>query len=111
MSYDQIFCRRLEVKILQDLLERISYNKNGWYLIDQSAYKKMLFYKLQIDFCEKLKEYYHRSKHYYLDREFNYKTFTTILRQICKFNSIKISSHVRYINSTYTNEYTILIQQ
>ena len=47
MSYDQIFCRRLEVKILQDLLERISYNKNGWYLIDQNAYKKMLFYKLE----------------------------------------------------------------
>jgi hypothetical protein len=107
----QIFCKHIDIQILYDLFERISYKKNGCYLIDQNAYKKMLFYELQIDFVLRLKEYYHKSKHYYLEREINYKTFTTILRQICKFNSIQINSHVRYINSNYINEYIIFIQQ
>ena len=107
----QIFCKQMDVKILHELLERISYNKDGLYLVDHNAYKKLVFYKLQFGFCEMLKEYYHKSKHYYLERELNYKTFTTILRQLCKFNSIQITSHVRYINSIYINEYTIFIQQ
>ena len=51
MSYDQIFCRQLEVEILQDLLERISYNKNGWYLIDQNAYKKCYFISYNMIFA------------------------------------------------------------
>ena len=105
------FCKQMDVKILHELLERISYNKNGFYLVDNNAYKKLVFYKLQFDFCDRLKEYYHKSKHYYLEREFNYKTFTTIIRQVCKFNSIQIASHVRYINSNYVNEYTIFILQ
>ena len=111
MSYEQIFCRKFDVTILHNLLEQISYNNNGWYLIDHNAYKKIIFYNLHIDFFESLKEYYHKSKHYYLEREFNYKTFTTILRQVCKFNSIQINSNVRYINSKYINEYNIFIRQ
>lgn len=108
MGYDQIFCKHIDIQILYDLLEQISYKKNGCYLIDNNAYKKFLFYELQIDFFEYLREHYHISKRYYIDRELNYNRFTTILTQVCKFNSIQINSHVRYINSNYISEYNIL---
>ena len=109
MSYDQLFCIPIDIPMLRRFFDRISQDKNGSYLIDYNAYKKMLFHDLQSVFCELLKPYYHKSKHFYLDRELTYKAFATILRQVCKYNSIKITSRVRYIESLYTIEYTIFM--
>ena len=109
MSYDQLFCKKIDIQMLGRFFDKISQKKNGSYLIDYNAYKKMVFHDLHPVFCEQLKPYYHKSKHFYLDRELTYKAFTTILRQVCKYNSIKISSRVRYIESIYTNEYTIFM--
>ena len=109
MSYDQLFCRPIDIPMLRRFFDKISQDKNGSYLIDYNAYKKMLFHDLQYVFREQLKPYYHKSKHFYLDRELTYKSFATILRQVCKYNSIKITSRVRYIESIYTNEYTIFM--
>ncbi len=36
-----------------------------------------------------------------------YNAFTTIIRQVCKFNSIKSVPRVRYIESLYMNEYAV----
>lgn len=109
MSYDQLFCKPIDNQMLRSFFDKISQEKNGSYLIDYNAYKKMLFHNLQSIFCEQLKPYYHQSKQFYLDREITYKAFATILRQVCKYNSIKITSRVRYIESIYTNEYTIFM--
>ena len=109
MSYDQLFCRPIDLPMLRRFFDKISQEKNGSYLIDYNTYKKMLFNNLKSEFCELLKPYYHKSKHYYLERDMNYNAFTTIIRQVCKFNSIKITSRVRYIESLYTIEYTIFI--
>jgi hypothetical protein len=109
MSYDQLFCKPVDTWILRNFFEKISQEKNGSYLIDYNAYKKMLFHNLQTTFFEQLRPYYQKSKHFYLDRELTYKAFATILRQVCKYNSIKITSRVRYIESIYTNEYTIFM--
>jgi hypothetical protein len=99
----------MDIPTLCSFFDRISYVKNGSYLIDYNAYKKMLFHNLQSVFCNWVKTYYHRSQHFYIDRELTYKSFTTIMRQVCKYNSIKITSHVRYIESVYYNEYTVFI--
>lgn len=109
MSYDQLFCRPIDLPMLRRFFDKISQEKNGSYLIDYNTYKKMLFHGLESMFCELLKPYYHKSKHFYLDRELTYKAFATILRQVCKYNSIKITSRVRYIESLYTIEYTIFM--
>ncbi len=109
MSCDQLFCKPMDSDLLLSFFSRIAYEKNGSYLIDYNAYKKVLFCNMQSEFCEQLKPYYHKSKHYYLDRELNYNAFTTIIRQVCKHHSIKITSRVRYIESNYTNEYTVFL--
>ena len=107
MSYDQVFCKSIDLEILYGFFDKITYKKNDTYLIDYNAYKKLVFHNLQTELCEQLKPYYYKSKHYYLERDLTYNSFTTIIRQVCKFNSIKIVPRVRYIESLYMNEYTV----
>ena len=59
----------------------------------------MLYHNLHTEFYNNLREYYQKSKHIYLDREFNYKTFTTVLRQLCKYTQITFDSCIKYKNS------------
>jgi len=107
MSYEQLFRKQFDTSILQELLEKITYKTNGTYLVDENVYKKMLFHGLEVEFYNQLREYYHKSKHFYLDRELNYKTFTTVLRQLCKYNQIPFDSRIKYMKSVYKNEYVI----
>jgi hypothetical protein len=107
MSYEQIFRKQIDLKILYDLFDNISVSKNGLHAVDVNVYKKMVFHNMHVEFCDKLKEYYHKSKQFYATRPFTYKSFTTILRQICKYNNVDIVSKVRYVDSEYSNEYVI----
>ena len=52
-----------------------------------------------IIFLSKIKKYYQPSKRMYLFREFNYKSFSTILRQICRINDVKYISKYLYEKS------------
>jgi len=108
MGQDQLFRKPPDNDILLRLLEEISYkNRNGGYIIDTNVYKKMLFNNLNAGFCNELAEFYHESKQHYVTRPLTYKSFATILRQICKANNIAIRSRVLYIESVYSTEYTI----
>ena len=110
MGQDQLFREPPDNDILLRLLEQISYkNRTGGYIIDTNVYKKMLFNNLYAEFCNELAEFYHESKQYYITRPFTYKSFATILRQICKANNIVIRSRVLYIESVYSTEYTIYL--
>ena len=109
MSYEQIFRKQIDLKILYDLFDQISVSKNGAYAINNNVYKKMVFHGLHTEFCQSMTEYYHKSKQFYATRPFTYKSFTTILRQICKYNNVDIVSKVRYIDSEYCNEYVIYL--
>jgi len=42
-----------------------------------------------------------------VERQHTYKTFCTILRQICKINNIKITTKTTYYNSSYYMDYYI----
>lgn len=107
MSYDQVFCKPIDPEILYGFFDKITYKKDDSYLIDYNAYKKLVFHNLQSEFRDQFKPYYYKSKYYYLERKLTYNSFATIIRQICKFNSIKIVSQIRYIESVYMNEYTV----
>ena len=108
MYPDQLFREPPDNDILSRLLEQISYkNRSGGYIIDTNVYKKMLFNNLQVEFCNELAGFYHDSKQYYITRPFTYKSFATILRQICKANNIVIRTRVMYIESVYSTEYIV----
>lgn len=104
---NQIFKKIVPEKVLFDLLEKICIKKEKYYLFDINAYKKLIFYNYQVEFCEELTEYYHLGKQFYLTRKMKYNSFTTILRQICKLCNIMYTSQIKYNESKYNIDYLI----
>jgi phosphomannomutase len=50
---------------------------------------------------------YHISKIFYVEREFKYNSFKTIVSQICKSNNILFSSQIKYNESKYNIHYFV----
>jgi hypothetical protein len=92
---------------MYELLEKTAAKNETSYVIDIITYKKIKYENLHIDFIEKIKDYYHHSKRYYVDRVFSYNSFTNILRQICKLNNIPFSKNITYSNSKHYIEYFV----
>lgn len=103
----QIFKENIPSKILFDLLEQICLKTDKYYLVDQTAFKKMLFLGLNEGFLQEILPNYHASKQFYITRKFNYNSFTNILRQMCKSNSVMFHSTIKYNESSYTIDYFV----
>jgi len=104
---NQIFKKNIPVDILYELLEKICVKNEKYYLVDHNSYKKMLYHHFYDEFCEKILEYYHVSKQFYLTRKLTYNSFTNIIRQICKSNNIMFTSNIIYNKSLYNIQYLI----
>lgn len=103
----QLFRTNVPPKLLFDLLEKICLKTDTYYLVDQNAYKKLLFYKYNEAFVEDIVEYYHYSKQFYVTREMTYASFINILRHICKNTGVMYSSNIKYNKSIYNINYNI----
>jgi len=103
----QIFKRTIPKDILFELLDKICLKKDKYYLIDMNAYRKLLFYELNVEFCEKIKKYYFAGKQFYIERKMTYNSFTNIVRQICKHLNIMYTSQIKYNESKYNIDYFI----
>lgn len=103
----QIFKNQVPIEILHELLEPVCLKTDKYYLIDLNAYRKIVFHDYHTSFCNKIKEYYHASKQFYIERKFTYNSFINIVRQICKSNNIMFSSQIRYNDSEYNIDYFI----
>ena len=106
----QIFKSEVPNDVLFFFLDNFCLKTDKYYVIDMNAYRKMLFHNYNVEFCNKLKEYYHLSKHFYLERKMTYNSFTTLLRQICKHNNIMFTSQIKYNESKYNIDYFIYFQ-
>lgn len=104
---NQVFKHQVPNRILFDLLDEICMKTDSYYLVDMNAYRKMLFHKYNESFCNELKEYYFLGKQIYVTRKLTYKSFTNIIRQICKHNSIAFTSQMKYNESKYTIIYLV----
>lgn len=103
----QIFKSIINKKILLDFLEKICVKTDKYFVINKSAFKKGMFNNLIADFYENIKPYYHISKRKYLENNSTYNNFCTVIRQICKFNSIMYNSQIKYDKSNYEILYYI----
>jgi hypothetical protein len=103
----QIFCKSVPNQILFNFLENVCLKTDKYYLFDLNAYRKMIFYGYHEEFCENLKEYYHLSKQFYLERKMTYNTIATIFRQICKNKNIAFTTKIKYNESVYNINYLI----
>lgn len=103
----QIFKKQVPIALLHELLDKVCLKTDKYYLVDVNAYRKIIFHEYNTAFCKTLKEYYHTSKQFYIERKFTYNSFTNIVRQICKSNNIMFSSQIKYSESEYNIDYFI----
>ena len=103
----QIFKQPVPTEKLMKLLENISQKHSKHYLFDNAAYKKGILNNLIPEFMSECSPYYHVAKQSYLEKKMSYTTFTTVLRQICKFNDIKFTSQIKYDKSIYNIDYYV----
>jgi hypothetical protein len=109
MSTNQIFKTDVPPDMLWRFLETNGLEKDGGYwLFTKAQYKKAVLLKTIEPFLLILEPYYHESKKHYIQRKMSYSHFTTILRQLCKFQKAGFQKNLVYDKSTYTIDYYFL---
>jgi len=103
----QIFKTKIPITILYDFLAKNAWEHKTYYVFDIDTYRKIKFNGNSTMFLDLVKEYYHNSKRYYTERNDTYNNFITVLRQICKNNSIAYTSLKLYQHSSYKISYHI----
>ena len=94
-------------KFLEFLNKYCEKTSNGYLIFSKMSFKKMKLDKVCQPFFDELKEYYHKSKRFYVDRSPIYKYFVTGLKQLCRQHIIPYTSRIIYVKSTYEIYYCI----
>ena len=87
--------------LLYDFLNDSGHKEVKYYIFSKTYFKSSCLKNKIAPFVQKLRECYFPSKLFYIDRKLTYKSFATILRQICKVNKIPIHSDIKYNKSAY----------
>jgi len=103
----QIFKKNVPNNLLFSLLESICLKNEKHYTLNVEFFKRGLFKETVQQFITDCIPYYHLSKRKYLEKKVTYNSFTTILRQICKYNNITYTSKIIYDKSSYGIVYYI----
>mgnify|MGYP003973387163 CR=1 FL=1 len=107
-----IIKKNFNTNLLINLINKISKfdDTNKYFILNNESYKKGQINNLIEEFINDIKEYYIKSKKFYLDRTINYKRFLTIIRQLCKSQNIKFEIKINYIKSKYEIIYYIYLE-
>ena len=103
----QIFKMRIPDEMFIEFLSLFCLKNDQHFTLNTDAYKKGVYNGVIQEFITECIPYYHISKRKYLDRKLTYNSFTTIIRQICKFNQFTYTSTIMYNKSTYDIVYFI----
>ena len=103
----QIFRKEYPKEHLMEFLDKYAEKKSNYYLLTKISFKKAVYDKSIVNFCFQLKKYYYRSKHKYLDKFQTYRSFMTIIRQICRYHHLGLASTIKYDKSDYEIVYYI----
>lgn len=103
----QIFRENVPINLLNNLLEKVCLKTEKYYLIDNNAFRKLVFHKHHEEFLDTILPFYQESKKFYVTRKFTYNSFVNIVRQICKSNDVMFTSKIKYNESKYNIDYFI----
>jgi len=106
----QIFKNAYPKENLFIFLDRYAEKKVKYYYFTKTSFKKAVFEKAIVPYCNGLTEYYYSSKHKYLEKMQTYRSFITIIRQICKYHHISFTSKIKYDKSNYEIVYYIYFE-
>lgn len=106
---NQVFKKIYPLEKLILFLNKFCIYQNKYYLFTCDNYKQYLYNNEINDFIQDIYPYMYSAKHKYLNRKITFKTFMTIIRQICKSQHIPIISKIKYSKSSYQTDYYIFI--
>ena len=108
----QLFKKCIPKEIFFELLNNICNINQDKYVLNNASFKKGMLdeFKYITTFFETIKNYYYLSKQRYVTNKITYKSFTTVVRQICKYHSIPYSTEINYVKSSYEIIYYIDIE-
>jgi hypothetical protein len=89
----KVFKTPVTLDILYDLLDQICLVKEKCYIFDVSSLNKMVFLGLYEPFLQRLREYYLPSKYGYLTKEASVASFMSIVKQICKYHELSVTTN------------------
>jgi len=75
-------------EIIWDLLEEICFKEKDFYIVNYESYKKMFYLEMEDYLFYNLLEYYNEVHYPYIENDLNYRGFLTVIRQVCKENSV-----------------------
>ena len=108
LSSSHIFKTRVPINELNKFLNtNCIVNDSEYYIFSIESYKRSIFNDTLHSFIEVCKPHYHVSKLHYLTKKQTYKSFLTIIRQLCNINNIEFKTIMTYIKSTYDIIYHI----
>ncbi len=105
----QIFKNKIPTNILYELLNKLCIKTEKYYVFNMNSFKKGIYSNDIQEFINVCMPYYHISKRKYLDKKMTYKSFITIIRQICNHNFITYTSQIKYDHSAYEIVYNIYV--
>jgi len=103
----QIFKSPVPHTMMFCFLDQVCEKDDDKHVFDIVAFKRANFINSIPGFIDNIRDYYHKSKQFYLDRKQTYTTFVTIIRQICKHNHIPYNTIIVYEKSSYYIKYEI----
>jgi len=108
MAKSHVFSKQVPMEILCAFLDTHCTNQpDAYYVVDDNLYRKIKFQDFHVSFLNELKPYYHESKQSYVTREFTYKSFTNIIRQICRSHDHPFTTKMHYNHSQYNIMYYV----
>lgn len=103
----KIFKTKIPISLLFDLLDKACINE---YIIDKAVFKKLQ--PFLSDFLTECGNYYIESQKKYITKKpFLYKSFLTVVRQICNNNDISYFYELKYMHSSYEIIYYVNFQK
>ena len=103
----QIFKQSVPSEHLVEFIKSNCDKEGNFHVFSKVHFRRALYHDRVKPFCERLTDYYHTSKQYYVKRSMDYSKFTTVLRQLCKLHNLPYTSRIVYNKSTYDILYYI----
>ena len=103
----KIFKTQIPKSLLFDLLDKVCVDD---YIIDKAVFKKLQpFLSAFLSDCDNY--YLESQKKYITKKPFLYKSFLTVVRQICNNNEIPFFYKLKYMHSSYEIIYYVNFQK
>ena len=109
----QLIKKDFDISLLYDFIRKIGKQEKNYILVDNYTFRINTFESNQIiiDFYSTMKQYYYKNKIKYLEREPEFKTAMTVMRQLLKYKEILYDSKIKYDNSSYITQYFIYFSE